>query len=266
MQKLFLSLSLCCLALSCRTSWTLLLVEATAEVRPQDAMDGNTASPLSPGDRTRDDPLIVQNNHSKGAIQRSQISVTEKQQNLSEQHSPLSGDQQQQQQQAKDDEDQCQGMYMAMFMDGFHWSSTACLNFFVSSWKLTPSDSGACIFSFLLSVLMESLLAARMFLLRKAPDRYGLLMAVYLLQTLLGYLLMLVAMTFSAPLIAALILGLVVGNYLFAPSVVDESSSERGSAVIVPRPLPAPADRGIQQTAVPGNTSSAGSVTLRRRG
>lgn len=154
------------------------------------------------------------------------------------------------------DDDLCMGMYMAMYMDGFHWTSTACLNFFVSSWKLASYDSGACIFSFLLSVLMESLLAARSFLLRKAPSRYGLLMALYLFQAILGYLLMLVAMTFSMPLILALTLGLVVGNYLFSPSI--DERIERDTRVVQPQ-----VNNGIQQLV---NTTFTGSLTLRRRG
>jgi hypothetical protein len=285
-KLLLLLLSLFCLARSRRRSQTLLFVVAAAELRRQDgAMERPMSASASvmekgtpPGDRQRSMDNNVQHHPTKdessamGVMQRSQRSVAEE--NIPNDHPSTFMEDRQQLLEQNDDKDQCQGMYMAMFMDGFHWSSTACLNFFVSSWKLTPSDSGACIFSCLLAVLMESLLAARLFLLRRAPDRYGLLMAVYLCQALLGYLLMLIAMTFSAPLMGALIIGLVVGNYLFAPSVggVDEttrsSSADRGN-VAMSRPTSAAAaatNGSVVQQTVPGNPSSAGSSTLRRRG
>lgn len=149
------------------------------------------------------------------------------------------------------------GMYMSMFMNGFHWTSTACLSFFVSSWKLTQTDIGACLFSFLLAILMESLLAARSFLLRRSPDRYGLFMALYLVQAVLGYLLMLIAMSFSVPLVVSLVFGLMVGNYIF-------STSARRLEVVVPRSAgPVSAE---DEHHAPENSSSLGSITLRRRG
>lgn len=153
---------------------------------------------------------------------------------------------------ASEDDPQCMGMYMTMFMDGFHWTSTACLSFFVRSWKLAQSDGGACLFSCLLAILMESLTAARNFLLHRQSDRYGLYMALYLAQAVLGYLLMLIAMTFSVPLVLSMVVGLMVGNHFLSPS-------RRLEQTAIPR-------RPANDLPSPENSSSLGSLTLRRRG
>ena len=57
-------------------------------------------------------------------------------------------------------EDFCKGMYMTMFMDGFHWSllfrpSPQCLNYFVQSWRLENASKfrGAMLFTFLLTLV-----------------------------------------------------------------------------------------------------------------
>ena len=115
-----------------------------------------------------------------------------------------------------------------MFMDGFHWSTVwrkgatapACLNYFVASWKLENASAffGACFFSFLLAILLESFVAARSFALHRMPR--AILPAVstvlYTLQALLGYILMIVTMTFSIELIGSLVFGLIVGNFVFS--------------------------------------------------
>lgn len=170
---------------------------------------------------------------------------------------------------------QTEGMYMTMFMDGFHTSllsftsnsivrkqkaatillstspdkivplgsthsntvSTnttaaavsssnvnACLNYFVSSWKLDDRDKfqGAMIFAFLLAILIEALSAVRMVIVtqysrtvKQKHTRHFLLTICYGVQGLLGYLLMLITMSYSIELVVSVIAGLMVGNILF---------------------------------------------------
>ena len=128
----------------------------------------------------------------------------------------------------------CQGMYMTMFMDGFHWSmflrrppAPQCLNYFVQSWRLDNASQfqGAMLFTFLLAILVEGLSSARSVLVRRSnipnntraayQHQHALLTAIYALQTLLGYILMLVTMSFSVELFLSVVVGLMVGNLLF---------------------------------------------------
>ena len=123
----------------------------------------------------------------------------------------------------------CEGMYMTMFMDGFHWSlflrpSPQCLNYFVQSWRLDNASKfrGAMLFTFLLAILVEGLSSARSVLVRSnhnfLADRqhqHLALTAIYAVQTLLGYILMLVTMSFSIELFLSVVTGLMVGNLLF---------------------------------------------------
>jgi hypothetical protein len=159
----------------------------------------------------------------------------------------------------------CHGMYMTMFMDGFHWSilfrrlssSPHCLNYFVRSWKLENASQfrGAMIFTFLLAILVEALSSARTFVLSyfssksnlesSAPRRQNqsvernhgrqqrnrlqhvLLTGIYGLQAILGYALMIITMSFSVELLLSVVAGLMMGNLLF---IRYESSSSRNRA------------------------------------
>lgn len=134
----------------------------------------------------------------------------------------------------------CAGMPMVMFMDGFHWSltrgvSTAddasedhplqsqqqCLNYLFNSWLLgNPKQfRGAMVFSFLLAISMEAISAFRGWILRtQAPNssvRKILLVLIYAWQSLLGYVIMIVAMMYSLELIFSVAAGLAVGHLLF---------------------------------------------------
>jgi Ctr copper transporter family len=134
----------------------------------------------------------------------------------------------------------CKGMYMTMFMDGFHWTllkqpSVQCLNYFVRSWRLENAGKfkGAMLFTFLLAVLIEGLSSARVTvvhsstIIQKRQFLHGLLTAIYGLQALLGYILMLVTMSFSIELVASVIAGLMVGNLLFMRYDDDDDTDEQ---------------------------------------
>lgn len=127
-----------------------------------------------------------------------------------------------------DDEDAfCRGMYMTMFMDGFHFSlgrskdnPSDCLTYFVSSWRLSEKGKfiGAMFFSFLFALLTEGLSACRGLVVRHCHGkrlRKTLLTLIYALQSTAGYLLMFAAMSYSKELLFSVVAGLMVGNRLF---------------------------------------------------
>ena len=131
------------------------------------------------------------------------------------------------------------GMPMTMFMDGFHsslWSywwnssntttttrpSLECLSFLVRTWMLSDAGKfvGAMGFSFWLAFGVEVLSAIRCqvhaqegWIRRQKPTLHRTLMTIiYVVQGLLGYLIMLLTMAFSVEIILSVITGLMVGN------------------------------------------------------
>lgn len=165
----------------------------------------------------------------------------------------------------------CRGMYMTMFMDGFHWTilkkppSMQCLNFFVRSWRLENAGKfkGAMLFTFLLAVLVEGLSSARVNVVHNMANRkrqHALLTVIYGLQAMLGFILMLVTMSFSIELVLSVIGGLVTGNLLFMR--YDEEVAE---------PLASRSSHNLQQQGtldehIEARPLLAGANTLRRRG
>ena len=127
---------------------------------------------------------------------------------------------------------------MTMYMDGFHWSllfnrppNAICLNYFVSTWRIQhPSEFRGClIYTFFLAILLEALSSVRNICVQylqhrqeRSRRRQWLLKAtqhviatiLYALQTILGYLLMLIAMSYSIELFLSIIFGLIIGNIL----------------------------------------------------
>ena len=119
----------------------------------------------------------------------------------------------------------CTGMPMSMYMDGFHWSSSHCLIFLFRDWILDSAQKfqGALVWSFLLALCLEALNAIR-------PKCRGWAMPLmYAIQALVGYLLMFLAMNFSLPILGSVVMGLAVGNLLWFryPSLQQQSPNER---------------------------------------
>eukprot|EP00667_Euglena_gracilis_P005540 EG_transcript_5578 len=120
---------------------------------------------------------------------------------------------------------------IVMWMTGFQTvgqSGDPCVLLFIKEWKLNNAGAfaGACIGVFLMSVWTESLVFARRYLkgrFAKSPSprrtvlyaRNGAIVLLYGLQVTMGYLLMLVAMTYQVELFIMVIIGLVVGHTLF---------------------------------------------------
>jgi Ctr copper transporter family len=116
------------------------------------------------------------------------------------------------------------GMRMVMYMRGFRWSTRnsvlPCLNYYFSSWGLTDRGAfqGAMIFSFLLALLTQGLSAVRAVVMRhviRRGKRKFLLLLIYVLQSFMGYMIMLIAMTYSWELLLSVVFGVMMGNRLF---------------------------------------------------
>jgi hypothetical protein len=124
----------------------------------------------------------------------------------------------------------CYGSGTSMYMDGFTSvvtekdGSTACLNLLFTDWTLDSETKYvvACVGVFFLAVLTEALTLIRSLVTKAAkhsalPSLVSLigLSFLYGAQTMLGYMLMLAAMTYSVEIFACMIAGLTVGYALF---------------------------------------------------
>jgi Ctr copper transporter family len=157
--------------------------------------------------------------------------------------------------------DMCHDMYMTMYMDGFHWSlffqhmkspKMICLNYFVSTWKIQyPSEFRGCmIYTFLLAILLEALSSIRTMCEQyfhpatkddtvsntlhqhrlQEMTRHLITIILYTIQTVIGYLLMLVVMSYSIELLLSVLLGLIIGNGLFVRYHDDSTGSSNSNS------------------------------------
>jgi len=217
--------------LSCLTSRNA-LVGAVEDVA---AMNQSRKQPFDPLDRT-----ILTDSNSHLLLQTSRAPWPD--------HSHIQQQQQEQQDSIPNEKANavfCRGMYMGMFMDGFHFSlgrptnnPPPCLNFMVRSWRLSDRGRfiGAMVFSFLFALLTEGLSAVRGVIVRYGKGQRGhrvLLNLVYALQSAAGYLLMFTAMSFSIELLLSVVAGLMVGNRFFlrhddlGQAVVQQRAAQR---------------------------------------
>jgi len=108
----------------------------------------------------------------------------------------------------------------SMYMNGFQWKGVYCVIYLFPSWILnTPSKMAiACIGTLFTAVGLEGVITARRILLPKIQKRQKKLLCstiIYGLQLTLGYLIMLVVMTYSVPLFLCCIFGLMMGHFFF---------------------------------------------------
>jgi len=113
----------------------------------------------------------------------------------------------------------CGGSGTDMHMDGFQWllSSDDCIIFLFSSLDTSLKFWLSVVITVSLGVCTEFVGHARRSLARGARrQRKAKVLALYTLQVCLGYLLMLVAMTYQLELFLAVLLGLALGHALFS--------------------------------------------------
>lgn len=133
----------------------------------------------------------------------------------------------------------CTGLGTVMHMSGFKIGGDDCVNYLFVSWTLDSEGAfaGAVIGSFALAIATEALTWFRREWLRKhkalkkQPALYRFLMGfAFMIQVTLGYVLMLIAMTYQAELFIAVIVGLALGHTLLN---VAAPVSERSDACCV---------------------------------
>lgn len=131
--------------------------------------------------------------------------------------------------------DFCNGMAMVMAMGGFQWSLVGkqagdCLNYFAPRWTLNTAGKfqGAMLYSFLIGILTEGVHTFEAFLRPLTPPklRHTVLALLYGFQRFFGYIVMLIAMTYSFELLLSAICGLMVGHLLFPNSTRREWKNE----------------------------------------
>ena len=108
----------------------------------------------------------------------------------------------------------------SMFMDGFHWTDTVCIIYLFPEWVLNTEGKfvAASIGSLVVGMFLEVVILRRRMIMSSMAAGYRRLAAsamLYALQLTVGYLAMLVVMTYSGPLFMCIILGIVFGHVLF---------------------------------------------------
>eukprot|EP00656_Telonema_subtile_P047851 TRINITY_DN5552_c0_g1_i1.p1 TRINITY_DN5552_c0_g1~~TRINITY_DN5552_c0_g1_i1.p1 ORF type:complete len:571 (-),score=104.23 TRINITY_DN5552_c0_g1_i1:481-2193(-) len=139
----------------------------------------------------------------------------------------------------------CQGG-TDMYMGGFTWPSSdengqQCIILLFESWKLDSSVKFwfGCVGTVAMGILLEALIFSRRLaasmLVAKTPVRgalgiirtQGILGLLYGAQLTVGYFLMLIVMTYSAPLFMAVLFGLVLGHIIFALVTATQQKNAR---------------------------------------
>jgi len=109
----------------------------------------------------------------------------------------------------------------SMYMDGFHWiHESTCVIYLFPSWVLSSEGKfiAACLGTVAFGMLVEYIISRRRVSVMTMAAGYRRLIAsagFYGLQLAMGYLIMLVVMTYSAPLLLCCVFGLMAGHVLF---------------------------------------------------
>lgn len=140
----------------------------------------------------------------------------------------------------------------SMFMDGFHWTDSTCVIYLFPEWVLDSVGSmvGACVGTLFFGIAVEGVIWKRRQVVQAMPvgwKKLGVSTLFYGLQLTLGYMIMLVVMTYSGPLFMCVIFGLMSGHLLFswigAYASIPKESHDKVSATPEPSNFePGPAD------------------------
>jgi len=138
----------------------------------------------------------------------------------------------------------------SMYMNGFQWEGLYCVIYLFPSWVLnTPWKLLiACFGTILGGIAVEGVITARRmilqskkFKLQNANTKLFISMILYGAQLTMGYLIMLVVMTYSGPLFISVIIGLMFGHVLFQviPTTTTKTSDttkkdkNRDSSIVI---------------------------------
>merc|ERR1712194_845018 len=125
----------------------------------------------------------------------------------------------------------------SMYMNGFQWEGLYCVIYLFPSWVLnTPWKLViACFGTILGGIAVEGVITARRmilqskkFKLQNANTKLFISMILYGAQLTMGYLIMLVVMTYSGPLFISVIIGLMIGHVLFQVISIPTTTAKKG--------------------------------------
>jgi len=118
---------------------------------------------------------------------------------------------------------------LSFAQDGFQWIDTTCVIYLFPKWVLkTPAAIvGACIGTLAFGISLEGVIFARRRTLQSVPAGWrqlGVSTLIYGVQLTMGYMLMLVVMTYSGPLFLCVVVGLMMGHFVFNCNLVNGKS------------------------------------------
>lgn len=134
-----------------------------------------------------------------------------------------------------DEEPWCYGG-TSMYMDGFQWIDSTCVIYLFPTWVLrTPAAIvGACFATLIFGICLEGVIFARRRTVQNMEEagwklQVGVSTLMYGIQLTMGYMLMLVVMTYSGPLFLCVVVGLMLGHLIFNSKVFNNG---RGKGVV----------------------------------
>lgn len=126
----------------------------------------------------------------------------------------------------------------AMYMQGFSWEGTTCLVYLFSSWIITSRAALilSCIGTIAFGIFTEFVIRKRRTVLKQIADsRRRLVMSAFLYgcQLTLGYMLMLIVMSYSGPLVLSVITGLVSGHMIWSYTEAVANNKARNHTIFL---------------------------------
>lgn len=108
----------------------------------------------------------------------------------------------------------------SMYMDGFQWIDTTCVIYLFPAWVLSAPGTlaAACIGTLAFGIALEGVIFARRRTVQSMTSGWrqlGVSTLMYGVQLTMGYMLMLVVMTYSGPLFLCVVVGLMAGHFVF---------------------------------------------------
>lgn len=120
----------------------------------------------------------------------------------------------------------------SMYMDGFHWLGDTCVIYLFRGWVVSTSGAliGACFGSILFAMALEGIIRMRRYVVNSLAKgtwkRLIMSATFYGLQLTMGYMIMLIVMTYSGPLFLSVILGLMGGHVVFNADQARKDASQ----------------------------------------
>jgi len=126
----------------------------------------------------------------------------------------------------------------AMYMQGFEWEGTTCIVYLFQTWIITTRGAfiAACLGTILFGIFVEVVVKQRRIIVDKFTKPLQKLVVstlMYGIQLTNGYLIMLVVMTYSGPLVLCVVLGLMCGHIVCNLTMISKNQTKDGSETTI---------------------------------